>query len=301
MPRVRHALGRHGGFVLAVFRHLVQAHELVALFDQGRHHLAHQFGRLDMDAVHQQNPTILAARLAQIALGAGAGGPFQVPAIPISGAHHIAGAVEGDVAADIPIDRADIFAQLRIGIQDGGMGMLPGAIGRAEIGFVAGRHQRRNLVIHIAELVQQPVGIGVIAGAQKGMGGAVIGQQMAFAGDTRQHLRIAVRLVADDEEGRLDVHLLQRVQHLAGMGVGAVIEGQRNGVAMHDAGMEDGLFLEQRQLVAGARGCRQSQHQAQSARNFPHDHPRERPKPDLINRAGVTGARRHWPEKGIIP
>ena len=80
------------------------------------------------------------------------------------------------------------------------------------------------------------------------------------------------------EEGRLDVHLLQRVQHLAGMGVGAVIEGQRDGMAMHDAGMEDGLFLEQRQLVAGSHRCRQSEQAAQSKRNFPHEHPRETPK-----------------------
>src|ERR1700748_1108044 len=38
------AMRRHRGFVLAIFRHLVQAHELVAFLDQGGHNAAHQVG-----------------------------------------------------------------------------------------------------------------------------------------------------------------------------------------------------------------------------------------------------------------
>src|ERR1700761_6352732 len=45
--RIGQAVWRHRGFVLAIFRHLVQAHELVALLDQSGHNAAHQVGRLD--------------------------------------------------------------------------------------------------------------------------------------------------------------------------------------------------------------------------------------------------------------
>ena len=76
------------------------------------------------------------------------------------------------------------------------------------------------------------------------MFGAVIGEQVSLGGDARQGGGTAMRHVADDKKSRLDVQLLQRIQHFFGMGVGAVVKGQRNGVGAGQAGMKNAALLE---------------------------------------------------------
>ncbi len=85
------------------------------------------------------------------------------------------------------------------------------------------------------------------------MFGAVIGQQVPLGGDARQRGAVAMRHVADDKKGRLDVQFLQRIQHFFGMGIGAIVKGERDGVGAGQAGMENAALLEQRQLRL--RGC----------------------------------------------
>ena len=97
--------------------------------------------------------------------------------------------------------------------------------------------------------------------------GAVIGQQMTLGGNARQGGGMAMGHMTDDEEGRLDVQLFQGIQHLFGVGVGAVVEGQGDGMGMGEAGMKNGTRLEQRQLGVGVpaaagrdRRCQGEQH-----------------------------------------
>ena len=241
--------------ILAVFRHLVEADKFIAFLDQGRHHFAHQLGGVQMDAMHQHHPAILAADFADIALGAGMGRPAHAPAVPVRRAHHIAVARHGGVAADVPIDRPDIAAQLGIGVENAGMVLGPAAIRRAEIEFGVRRHQRRDLFMRHRGSGPPGVRIGVIAGAQKGMGGAVIGQQMSFAGDAGEYFRMAMGLVADDEEGGLDAQLLQRIQHFFGMGVGAVIESERDGVGIGRPEWKMLRCWNRASWVSGFAGC----------------------------------------------
>ena len=134
--------------------------------------------------------------------------------------------------------------------------------------------------MHLADFVDQHIRVGGIAGAEPGMVGAVIGQQMPFARDPRQHLGITARLAAHHEEGGADVHLAQSVQNLAGVQVGAIVKGERDGVGAAQARCEDGAFLEKRELLRlggfhqlGAVGRdrrRQNQQRTQAQGNLPH-------------------------------
>jgi hypothetical protein len=62
----------------------------------------------------------------------------------------------------------------------------------------------------------------------KRMGGAVVGEQMAFGRDARQDVGIGPRHAADDEERALDAVRLQRVEHGGRVVVRAVVEGERD-------------------------------------------------------------------------
>ena len=67
------------------------------------------------------------------------------------------------------------------------------------------------------------------------------------------------------------------IQHFFGVGVGAIVKGQRDGMGVGDAGMKNRARLEQRQLhIAAAarrnRQCQREQH-AQDEGDFLHDSP----------------------------
>jgi hypothetical protein len=107
-----------------------------------------------------------------------------------------------------------------------------------------------------------------------------LAQKMTLRRDAGQGGGMAMRHLADDKERRLDMKSFENVQDFVGMGVGAVIEGQRDGVGMDQAGMEDGLGLEQRQFRAvaagGGRRRRAKRHQqrhAQKQSNLFHVRP----------------------------
>ena len=196
-----------------------------------------------------------------------------------------------DVAANVPIDRPDIIAQARIAVENFGMGGFPGAIGRAVEQLVARLHQRLDLFVHVAQLMQQLGGIGVIGRPHENMLGAVIGQQVPLGGDAGQGGGMSMGHMADDKEGGLDVQFLQGVQHLFGMGVGAVIKGQGDGMGMGEPGMENGTRLEQRQLrfrgfAATSRDrCRQGEQHAHNKCDFLHTSPLKTSRPNLPTNA----------------
>ena len=158
---------------------------------------------------------------------------------------------------------------------------LPCTVRRTEEETVAGFHQGRDLVVHLADLVEQHFRVLVIFVIEQRMRGAVIGQQMPLGCDARENLGIGLGHLADDEERRLDVVLLENVENARRIVVGAVVEGERNRVRVAQARAEEraGLEIGDLRTDAGRRpvarglgdGTRDQRH-AEACRNAKRSH-----------------------------
>ncbi len=129
------------------------------------------------------------------------------------------------------------------------MNAFPIAVGGAEKERIARTHQERDIIVHIADLLEQQARMAHVLVAQFGMGRGVIAEQMPARRHFGQHVGMGLRHLADDEECRLYARRIQRIEHFDRVFVRAVVEGQGHDMGAAQSVAGNRLLLEKSETL----------------------------------------------------
>src|SRR5215470_381313 len=117
------------------------------------------------------------------------------------------------------------------------MRSAPGTIGCTKKENRLRRHEWRDLVVHLADLIQKKLWVTYITTSKQRVRSAMIGEQVPFRCDPLQNIRMGLRHLPDNEEGGPYLLGPQHVEDCRGPEVGSVIEGERDDMGAPQSGI----------------------------------------------------------------